>query len=116
LRVFGSFRQREIGELGHEDIGAQRGGDLFFQRIEIVQIRRENHEAQIGPGQHRKRDHRGLLLRAGVVDQLLQPGECRLALGFGARVPRGEVDPVEKMQGAESLGRSQGGGWAGLGR
>jgi hypothetical protein len=70
----------------------------------MVQVRRQDHEAEIGPGQHGKGYHGGLLLRARGFDQLVEIGECGRSFGRRAASPCGEVDPIEKMERAETFG------------
>ena len=103
LRVLRFFRHREIGELGHEHVGAERRGDFFLQRVELVQVGRENHEADVGPREHGAGDDLGLRLLAREVDEGLQVIERGGLLLVRDGAPGGKIDAVKKMERAEAL-------------
>ena len=111
LRVLGLFGHREIGELGREHVGAERSGDVFLERVQVVQVGRENHEAEVGAGEHRDGDDLGLGLLPGHGDQGIEMIEGQDAILVGLGAPGRKVDAVKKMERAEAFLGTGAGRW-----
>ena len=111
LCIFRLFGHGQISELGHEHVGSERRGDFLFQRVEFVEVGRENHETDVGSGEHGERDDLGLRLPPGGGEKGVQPVERDAAFLGVLGAPGREIDAVKKVERAESfLGTKRAGG------
>lgn len=101
--VIGLIGEREVGETGREDVGAERRGDAFFKGVEVVEIGCDDDETEIRPGEHGEGKNLGLRLLTRGGEQGFEVIERDGAFIAGAGAPDVEVDAIKEVEDAKAL-------------
>jgi len=88
LAVLGPLGHRQVAPRGRQGVGAEGEGELLGEAVGILQVRGQQHEAEIGLGtNHAEGEQLGLRVGADGVDRGLQ------AVGALSLFLRGEGGP-----------------------
>ena len=107
--VFGAFGLREVGVDRVEDVGAEGEGEAFLEVGGIVEVRSEEHEADIGFGSGDGEGEKlGVLVRTNFLHEFGEASFGFALLGLGQGCPLTVVDLVVQVYHVPTFGRHEG--------